>query len=274
VSAAPRAQGGVTGAVGPEASAKLRDAAKVIAWGLLLYGAVLLVGAKLQAKALGSLALQMVIAEWGAGRLAVAWSDPAADAPTNAAVAGRAGRGAALGLLAASWVVAFALATHGLVAHGNAPGLGQLGMGIVAAGLIAARDELLLRGVVIRAFRSTCPTLALLLVCGGAGAAAEYGLIAGEGSASATRLAIAGLAGLVFAALWLVDRGGWMAFGAHTAWTTATGALIHGGGFDLRSSMTAWGGGDAGVLGSLATVVALLPVVAIAVVWTRRARTG
>jgi len=258
--------------VGPDASARLRDAAKVIAWGLLLYGGVLLVASRLQAKAFGSLALQMVIAEWGAGRLAVAWSDPRADPPTWSAIAKRAGRGGTVGLLAAASVIAFALATHALSASANTPEPGQLGMGLLTAALIGARDELLLRGVVLRAFRKSCPTLALLIICGGAGAAAEYGLLGGNGDGSPARLAVAGLLAIVFASLWLVDRGGWLPLGAHTAWTTATGAMIRGGLFDLRSPPTPWGGGDAGVVGSPATLVALVPVAALAAVWAVRAQ--
>jgi membrane protease YdiL (CAAX protease family) len=256
--------------VGPEASARLRDAAKVIGWGLLLYGGVLLVGSKLQAKAFGSIALQMVMAEWGAGRLAVAWSDPAADPPTSAAVAKRAGRGVTLGLAAAGAVLVFSVATHGLVAHANSPAPAQLAMGFITAALVAARDELLLRGIVIRAFRKACPTLALLLVCGGAGAAAEYGVLAGTDAGNPASFAIAGLLGVVFASLWLVDRGGWLPLGAHAAWTTATGTLIRGGLFDLRAEATPWGGGDAGPLGSTAVLVALLPVAALAAAWALR----
>jgi hypothetical protein len=271
VSSAPRARTGVAQAVGPEASAKLRDAARVIAWGLLLYGAVLLVGSKLQAKAIGSLALQMVLAEWGAGRLAVAWSDPAADVPTYGAIAKRAGRGALLGLLAAASVVALALATHALGARANAPDPVSLGLGLATAALVAARDELLLRGIVLRAFRKTCGVGPLLLVCGAAGAAAEYGALGGAGDASPVQWLIAGSLAILFASLWLVDKGAWIAFGAHTAWTTGTGTLIRGGLLDLRSSITPWGGGDAGVSGSLATLVALAPFTVVAAVWALRA---
>jgi len=271
VSAAPRAESGVARAVGPDASARLRDAAKVIAWGLLLYAGVLLVGAKLQSKAFGSLALQMVIAEWGAGRLAVAWSDPTVDPPTASAIARRAGRGATLGLVAALGVVVFSVVTHGLVAHPNAPEPGQLVMGFVTAAIVAARDELLLRGIVIRAFRKACPTLALLVVCAGAGAAAEYGALAGSGDASWPRLLIAGLLAVVFTSLWLVDRGGFLPLGAHAAWITATGAVIRGGLFDLRPAMNAWGGGDVGVTGSVAVAVALVPITALAAGWALRA---
>jgi hypothetical protein len=249
-----------TGAIRGDASATLRDSAKVIGWGLVLYGAVALVGAKLSATSVGSLAVQMVVAEWGAGRLAVAWSDPLRDPPKLAAVARRIGQGAAMGLFAASLVVLFALSTHALSAHPNNAEPSQVGIGLFTAALCAARDELLLRGIPLRAFRHACPTVGLLLVCGGAGAAAEYGVLAAAGDVHGVRVLVAGLLGVVFAALWIKDRGGWVAFGAHTAWTVATGGLIRGGLFDLRSSLGAWGGGDAGFLGSLAVALALVPV--------------
>jgi hypothetical protein len=261
-------------AVGRDGSAMLRDTAKVIGWGLVLYGAVALIGAKLSAASVGALALQTVVAEWGAGRLAVAWSDPARPAPKVGDIARRAGQGAALGLFAAAGVVLFALATHSLSTHANAPEPSQLGIGIFAAALVAARDELLLRGITLRAFRHACPTLVLLLVCGGAGAAAEYGVLAATQDVRGMRVVVAGLLGIVFASLWIGDRGGWLAFGAHAAWTFATGGVIRGGVFDLRASLGAWGGGDAGFSGSLAMAVALVPVAALATAWSGRTQAG
>jgi membrane protease YdiL (CAAX protease family) len=262
----------VTRAVGPDASARLRDTARVLLWGLLLYGGVLLVASKLQAKSFGSLGLQMVLAEWGAGRLAVAWSDPSAAPPTYGAIGRRAGRGAAIGLLGAAVVIGLMLATRALSWHDNTPEVGQLAVGLVTAAIVAARDELLFRGILLRAFRNTCGPLARLLVCGGAAVAAEYGALAADSAPSRERLLIAGLLGVAFASLWLVDRGGWLPLGAHAAWTTATGVLVRGGVFDLRPAMTAWGGGDAGVAASLATVTALVPLVLVAAAWALRSR--
>jgi len=260
-------------AIGADAAARLRDASKVILWGLLLYGAVAIVGAKLSTRSFGALAVQMVLAEWGAGRLAVSWSDPAEDVPTASAIATRAGRGAALGLLGAGFVVLFALATHGLSVHASSPALGELGIALVTASLAAARDEVLLRGIPLRAFRHACPPLLLLLVCGGAAVAARYGVLTAGGDAVAPAdLLVTGFLGVVFASLWVKDRGGWLAFGAHAAFYVATGGVIRGGLFDLRASAGAWGGGNGGLFGSLAMVLALVPVAAIAMTWSRRAQ--
>jgi hypothetical protein len=258
--------------VGGDASAKLRDAAKVIGWGLLLYAAIELVGSKLSVKSVGALAVQMVVAEWGAGRLGVAWSDPAADIPTAGVIARRAGRGALLGIGAAVLVVLFALGTHGLSAHANAAAPSALAIGLVTALLAAARDELLLRGVPLRALRHVCPPVLLLLVCGGAGAAAEVGVLSSAGNVVlGVEVLVAGLLGVIFAALWIIDRGGWLAVGAHAAWSFGTGAVIRGGIFDLRALPGVWGGADAGLTGGLALAVALVPLATLAVA---RGRTG
>lgn len=240
--------------LGEGASATLRDTAKIVAWGLALYAGVQFVGIKLSTKATGALAAQVVLAEWGAGRLAVAWSDPSAPPPSLASIAQRAGKGAAIGVLVAVMVVTFALATGAMIAHPNRPEATELAVGLMSAALVAARDELLLRGVVLRAFRHACPPVVLPAICGGAAAAAEYGTLAVSSDVSAPRVAVAALLGVVFAALWMRDRGAWMAFGAHTGWSLATGAAIGGGLFDIRSSSTA----------SLATVTALVPLAALA----------
>jgi membrane protease YdiL (CAAX protease family) len=256
--------------LGEAASGTLRDTAKVIAWGLALYGAVELVGIKLSAKATGALAAQVVIAEWGAGRLAVAWSDPSAAPPTFGSIAQRAAKGAAAGTLAAALVVAFAVATGAMTVHPNRPEPIELAVGLTTAALVAARDELLLRGVVIRAFRHACPPAALLVICAGAAAAAEYGVLGAPIDGNVPRLVVAALLGVAFAAVWLRERGAWLAFGAHTGWSLATGAAIRGGLFDLRASSTRWGGTNAGLEGSLAAVAALVPLAAFAVGWSRR----
>jgi len=256
--------------LGEGASATLRDTAKIIAWGLVLYAGVQFVGIKLSTKATGALAAQMVLAEWGAGRLAVAWSDPSAPPPSFGSIARRAAKGAALGVLAAVLVVTFALATGAMIAHPNHPEATELAVGLMSGSLLAARDELLLRGVVIRAFRHACPPIVILAICGGAAAAAEYGSLVAISEVSAPRLAVAALLGVAFAALWLRDRGAWLAFGAHTGWSLATGAAIGGGVLDLRSSSTAWGGANAGLPASLAAAAALLPLAALAVAGSRR----
>jgi hypothetical protein len=61
-----------------------------------------------------------------------------------------------------------------------------------------------------------------------------------------------------------------MAVGAHAAWLWTTGTLARGGLLDVRSALSAWGGGDAGLLGSLAAVVALVAVSGAAIAWATR----
>jgi len=260
----------VTAAMGESAAARLRDARKVIAWGLVVYAAVALVGAKLAATSVGALAVQMVLAEWGAGRLGIAWSDPAADVPTMSAIGRRVARGAGLGFGAALVVVVFALGTRGLSAYPNTVAPSQLAIALVVAALAAARDELLLRGVPLRALRHVCPPVVVLLVCGGAGAAAQIGLLPEADAAHGVEVAVAGLLGVIFAALWIVDKGGWVAVSAHTAWTFGTGAVVRGGFFDLRASRSPWGGGDLGLPGSFATALALLPLSILALAIARK----
>lgn len=256
--------------LGPERAGQLRDAAKTVAYGLALYAAVLLVGSKLQSRSIGALALQMVIAEWGAGRLAVAWSDPASEPPTVGAIAKRIGRGVALGALAGGAAILFLLASHGLAAHPNRPELGQLALGAVSAGLLSARDELLLRGISIRAFRRVMSPTALLLACGVAGAAARYGQLTPGADVSPAEIISAALLAMSFAALWIVDRGGWLAFGAHASWLLVTGTLIRGGLADLRPAAGAPAGSP--FESSLVSIAVLAAAALASAGWSRRAQ--
>ncbi len=126
----------------------------------------------------------------------------------------------------------------------------------------AIRDELLLRGLVLRVFRHTLPVNVTLLVCGAIAAAARVGelrdetiaalLVSPTGLAS---LAVAALGGICLATLWVREGGAFRACGAHAAWTFVTTALVSGGACDATWSGTAWGGGS--VDASLATVTAL-----------------
>jgi hypothetical protein len=258
--------------LGPN-SDKLRDATKVVGWGLVLCTGVALLGAFLAQKRAGTVAAQAVLAEWGVGRLAVAWSDPNGPLPTAASVMRRAGRGALMALGAAALVLGFALATGAVEPASNVPVWPDVIVGLLMAGLMAMRDELLLRGLVIRAFKNAVSAPVLLLICGAAAAAARYGLATAGANPdpSAAWEALASAVGAVaFAALWQKDRGAWLAWGAHTAWYWAMGPMIRGGWFDLRWRAGRWGGGDAGVEASLAVTIPLIFVAAAAVLWSRR----
>lgn len=206
-----------------------RDQGKVVLSTLGLWGSVQLAGLIFARSQSGGLAAAAVIAELGAGYFGIVWSDPLAPSPNWAAIARRAGIGAGLGVTMVALTVVVGLAAHTaiVVASPTAPATLALGLGLAALG--AVRDELLLRGMVLRATR-TLPAWVGLLVCGAAAAAARLGI---DG---ALTLAIAADAarGVAFAALWRRDRGAWMPWAANTAWAWAAGPALHGGLIDVR----------------------------------------
>ena len=62
-------------AADPEAPANLVDATKVVIWGLVFWGAELLAAAVFERNATAMAAAQAAVAEWGAGRMRIAWSE-------------------------------------------------------------------------------------------------------------------------------------------------------------------------------------------------------
>jgi hypothetical protein len=208
----------------------VREAAKVVGWGLVLWAGVQLAAAIFSKNATAAVAVQAVLAEWGAGFLAIAWSDASAPVPPWNAIGARAGKGAAIGVLAAALVVGVALLAHRASAVSSPPAVGLLAVGLVVSVLGAVRDELLLRGVVLRATRGVLPTWAALVVCGAAGAAARFGV---EGAMGVV-LAGEALKGAALGAIWVKDRGAWMAVAANTAWTWTIGSVVGGGLLDVR----------------------------------------
>ena len=120
---------------------QLRDSAKVVGWGLVLYGSVVFVGAFLAQNRVGTLAAQAVVAEWGVGRLAVAWSDPHGPTPTTRTIGRRAGLGAAMGLGAAALVVVFALATGAAARNQGTAALAVPEVRLYAAASVAMQNK-------------------------------------------------------------------------------------------------------------------------------------
>jgi hypothetical protein len=245
----------------PTAAPTLKDAAKVAGWGLLFWGAVQFAATVFERNATAAVAVPAGLAEWGAGRLAIAWSDPLAPMPTWQQVGRRAGLGAALGGGVAALIVVSALATRSaeIAEHSFGPGL--LTIGLVVSLLTAARDELLLRGVVLRATRGLLPWWASLLACGTAAAAARFGLegVLGLG------LLVEALKGVALGSLWLIDRGAWMAVGASAAWSWVLGSIVNGGLVDVRFAVQ----GDASPAALVVAAAAALG--GAAMLWSRRA---
>ncbi len=260
----------------PEKASRLRDTAKICGLGLLLYGAVALAGSIFTRNEAGGAAVQAVIAELGAGRLAIAWSDPDAEMPTAKAIGFRLVRGAGMGFAAAVFVLVSCLATRAVTIVATPPSGAQLLVGLVMACLVAMREELLLRGIVFRMLGRAAPSRIVLCVCGLAGAAARVGTAAPEETVAelAGAALIAGLASLIFAALWRRDRGAWLAWGAHVAWLWAMGTLTRGGLVDVRWNNGAWGGGPNGFEGSAAVGASLTVIAGVAIAWSSLRKRG
>jgi hypothetical protein len=209
----------------------LPDAAKVVVWGLVFWGGEILTSSALEKSALAMVAAQAGLAEWAAGRLAIPWSDRRGSASTWRSVGRRAALGASLGLACATTVVAASLAARAATVHAGDFAFASLLVGALVAVLGAVRDELLLRGVVVRATR-LLPIPATLVACGLAAAAARFGI---EGRVTGALVPEA-LKGAALGALWLRDRGAWMACAANAAWTWALGPVVQGDLIDLRSA--------------------------------------
>ncbi len=242
----------------------LRAGVRNVGWTVGAYGVVHLVGAMLARNATGAAAVEAVVAEFSAGRLHVAWSDPNAPVPDGAAIAKRAGRGALFGAGAATAMIAVASLTGGLRFGHVSGSASSLVLGLIVVALNAVRDELILRGMVVRAFSDLVSPMWLVVIAGLA-AAASYGI---EGSPLG--MVGAGLAGASFAGLWLHDRGAWLAWGAHFAYAAVLGPVTHGGIFDGRPQPGLFGGGDAGPEGGLAGILVLVAAAVAATVWARR----
>lgn len=267
----------------PVLSATLRETGRIAAWALGLGTLTSALGGLLAQHRAGSVAVQAFVAEWGAGRLGVAWADPEAPPPSSRALARRLGLGAMVGGGAAGATLLVATATHAVTFTRCTPSLSGLAVGVVVALFAAVRDELLLRGLVLRAFRHSLTPSWQLLVCGAVAAAARVGQLADgrmltpsgawEGAAV---VGVAGLAGVGFGALWQRERGAWSACGAHAAFTFVATTAVTGGLCDARWSATPWGGGGQGFDASLAVLTSLgLLVATAALTWYRHAaRTG
>ncbi len=252
-----------------ESRAAAASAWRVAFWGIGIYAAVRIASLLLQSMSMPAAVAQAVIAEWGVGRLGVAWSDPTQPAPTTGSIARRAGIGAAVGVIAACVVVGFLATTRAVILERTPPAASLIIVALITAGFYAMRDELLLHGLVMRALVTVEAPVLKVLACGLTSAAAAYGEL---GAASPLPIAAQGLLGIVFGALWVRDRGAWPAWGAHTAWLFTTSFLMQGGVFEARVFAGTWGGGDAGPLGGTAAVIALVPLAAGALVGSARVR--
>jgi hypothetical protein len=196
--------------------------------------------------------------------------------PAGRVIVRRVLSGAALGLGAALVAVGTACLTHAATLSRGALSLPSLVPALLFSGLIAVRDELVLRGVILAAFRHTLAPWGRLAVCGAVAAAAMLGTSTNpdvgsffSSPSAAVPLVMAGIGGVGLAALWQRERGAFMAVGANAAWALGTGALSSAGGLDVRWANTPWGGGSQGALGSPAVALALAVFVAAVFAFAR-----
>ncbi|HSQ62139.1 MAG TPA: CPBP family intramembrane glutamic endopeptidase [Polyangiaceae bacterium] len=206
--------------------ARLRDTARVVGGGAALFAVVQTIGAYMAQNHTGAVVAQVVVAELGTGWLGVTWSDPLAPMPTAGTMAKRALRGAAFGAAASVILVGASVLVHAAKAGAGSAGVAPILMGLFMSAFVAARDELLLRGLPLRALGKQTPVWLRLLVCGLAAGAFRFG--AGPEGVSAASVAFSALSGSALGALWIEDRGVWLAWGANAAFTFVTGTLAQG----------------------------------------------
>ena len=244
-----------------------QTATRIVAWGLATFASCELASVLLVRSRIANAAVAAAIAEWGAGRADVTWSDPDAAPPTVTTIAKRAARGFAWGAAAAVLVAAAAIAFRSAKVAPNRPDAAALATGLVVTLLAAVRDELLLRGVVLRLYGRLERRLDARLGCALAAAAAT----AAEPGVSLSHVAVAALGGFVLAAIWQHDRGAWMALAANAAWSWGTGTVVRGGLVDLRGGARGWWSSD-GALGSAPVAVVVLAAIVVALVVDGRRR--
>lgn len=240
---------------------------RTAAWGLAIYTATRLIGIVAASTSMAAAVAQAVAAEYGAGRLGVAWSDPLQPLPNARQMARRGSTGAALGAAAALVLALLAWTTRAAIFEKpDATSWSIIAVGLVTAGLTAMRDELLLHGVTLRALSSVESPIARALACGVSSAAAALG----EPAATPQLAAVHFLVGTALGTLWIRDRGAWMPWGAHLGFLFVTGTVLGGGAVHMKNAANAWGGAEAGILGGMVAVSALGPIALLALSRIRR----
>ncbi|MCL2777136.1 MAG: hypothetical protein FWD73_03960 [Polyangiaceae bacterium] len=197
----------------------------VVAWGLVAYAATHLAGMLLESASLASAMAQAVIAEWAGARMGILWTSPshAKRFPHAAKPWRRIAIGAAFGAGAAMLAVGFLVVGRATILVREKPTVAAVALTLATSGLEAVRAEFLLRGVVLRALQSArISALGKVLACGAIGAIAAVG----ASDATLPSVLFNCVLGLGFGALWVHDRGVWMAWSAHTVWVFATSLFL------------------------------------------------
>jgi hypothetical protein len=204
-------------------------AVRTTAWGLALAAAEALIASVLARNTIAVAILQAAVVEWGTQRAGVVWS--AANPAKAAAWARRAATGAACGAAVAAMAVAASLASGDAALTEGRISPEVLAIGLGMAAVEAVRDELLLRGIVLRVTDGVLPAAAGIAACAAAGACARFGA---DGHVTVA-LVFEGVRAGALAALWILDGGAWLAIGANTGFAWTAGSLAWAGVIGARS---------------------------------------
>lgn len=163
-----------------------------------------------------------VIVDLFGGRLGLQWSEglPA----TRSQRALRMLSGIALGAGLALFIVLVAATLRWTTVLRGSPSAMGLGLGIAGPLAMAARDELLYRGVPFAIARGRVPDRYLLPFVALLGAAP----IVLQPGASVIGVVLAIASGAFFAVCWRLGRGAYVAWGAHAGWLFMAGSGVHG----------------------------------------------
>jgi hypothetical protein len=171
---------------------------------------------------IGSALIGAVVVDLVGSRFGMVWDETAAASMRVRAHSVL--RGVAIGAGIALMVVLVARLLGWATVSGGSPTAIGLVFGVAAPTAQAVRDELLLRGIPLAVMRGRISDRVALPFAALLGAAPLMGQ--GDGSWVAVILAIG--SGGLFALLWRVGRGAYLACGAHAGWLFMTGAGTHG----------------------------------------------
>ncbi|HQP37694.1 MAG TPA: hypothetical protein PLI95_21065 [Polyangiaceae bacterium] len=163
-----------------------------------------------------------VVVDLVGGRLGLKWSDQEGLTARLKGLAFLRGFGSGIGIALAVVVVA-ALLRWTTVTRGS-PSIVGLALGFAAPLALAARDELLFRGLPMALARGRVKDRWLLPFVALLGAAP----IVLQPGATLIGVVLAVCSGGFHAVCWRLGRGAWIAWGAHAGWSFMAGAGVHG----------------------------------------------
>lgn len=190
----------------------LADTGRVVVTLTMLVVALAFSAVIAQERSFVALGLQVLAVEFAAGRLAVPWTSAYRPVATASDVAASLARGAIVALPVVAVSCLLGLASGARLELARVIGFGAV-VGLVEIGLAAARDEVLLRGILRRGFAPLLGRVAFSALSAAASAAWLFGL----GEAHAAVLVREAALALVAVELWRLEDGAFAAIGFQLA---------------------------------------------------------